>query len=109
MIRHVLNQWRAALFGPDPLPLGPENLIRAAELHMKLGLGTLSLSRWTLSLLAYHRQPGAEGEVIYLARADDVEPRTDAERQALIARLRQFPTQTLKALLPVAIHARRVL
>jgi Domain of unknown function (DUF4132)/Family of unknown function (DUF5724) len=109
MTGHLLNQWASLRFRSEPAPLGPEHLIRAAELHVKLGLRTLTLSWWSLTLPVYYHEGESEAEVIRLARTDDVEPLTDADRQALIARLRQFPPQTLKALLPVATHARRVL
>jgi len=52
---------------------------------------------------------GLAAAVIHLALASDTEPQLVAERQALVAELKIFPSTTLKYLLPVAIHSQRVL
>lgn len=46
---------------------------------------------------------------IHLAQAFDINTATDFEQQSIIERLRDFSPQTLKALLPVAAHAKVVL
>lgn len=81
---------------------GAAYLLHAAEYHVRFGLGKLPH-------YAPYGPATLENAVSRLAQADQIEPPTLAERGNLIKQLQQFPSGTLKALLPVAPHAQAIL
>jgi hypothetical protein len=81
-------------------PQGVQNLIQAAETHMRLKLGKLVVNS------SYSLPDRVESAVIRLAQTEIPETLSEAERRALVDQLRQFPTKTLERLLPVAAYSR---
>jgi hypothetical protein len=79
-------------------------LMRAAEIFESNELGKL-----VHDVYSYYFEPGPESVVMHLAMATDTEPLSKQTYNNLVNRLRGFKPTTLKRLLPVAPHSRRIL
>lgn len=73
-------------------------LLLAAKSHAELGLGKLVVNS------SYVLYDHVESAVIKMALTKPATPLTDAERNEVIEKLRQYPKTTLEKLLPVSVH-----
>src|SRR5262249_35036978 len=76
----------------------------AARLHATHRLGRLAYRHWGPS-----RRSGLDAAVLHLAEAGNLAPGSPGEHARLVAELGAYPAATLKALLPIALNARRPL
>jgi hypothetical protein len=81
---------------------GSRCLVLSARYHHNRGLDVLKPR-------AFPFHPGWSDAVMHLAWARDIEPPDEEASARLVAELRTFPPATLRRLLPVTRHGRRVL